>query len=271
MMSEADRGQVSRSAAEVYEEFFVPALFQQWTGRVADEAGIRPGDRVLDVACGTGVLARRVASRVGPSGSVSGVDINDGMLAVARRQAPAIEWRKGAAEALPFDDASFDAVVSQFGLMFFADRVKAVREMIRALRRSGRLAVAVWDSLDNTPGYAAMTDLLQQLFGGRAADALRAPYALGNPRALTRLFTDAGCANVRIATHEGTARFASIEAWVHTDVKGWTLADMIDDAQYSLLLTEAKTKLREFVAADGTVAFRAPAHIVTATKSIDAD
>jgi SAM-dependent methyltransferase len=271
MMSETDRGQVSRSAAEAYEEFFVPALFQQWTGRVADEAGIRPGDRVLDVACGTGVLARHVASRVGPSGSVSGVDINDGMLAVARRQAPAIEWRKGAAEALPFDGASFDAVVSQFGLMFFSDRVEAVREMIRALRRSGRLAVAVWDLLDNTPGYAAMTDLLQQLFGGRAADALRAPYALGNPRALTRLFTDAGCANVRIATHEGTARFASIEAWVHTDVRGWTLADMIDDAQYSLLLTEAKTKLREFVAADGTVAFRAPAHIVTATKSIDAD
>jgi SAM-dependent methyltransferase len=270
MMSETDRGQVSRSAAEVYEEFFVPALFQQWTGRVADEAGIRPGDRVLDVACGTGVLARHLASRVGPSGSVSGVDINDGMLAVARRQAPAIEWRKGAAEALPFDDASFDAVVSQFGLMFFADRVKAVREMIRALRQSGRLAVAVWDLLDNTPGYAAMTGLLQQLFGGRAADALRAPYALGNPRALTRLFTDAGCANVRIATHEGTARFASIEAWVHTDVKGWTLADMIDDLQYSLLLTEAKTKLREFVAVDGTVAFRAPAHIVTATKSVDA-
>ena len=185
MMAASDRGQVSRSAAEVYEEFFVPALFRQWVQPVADAADIRAGDRVLDVACGTGILARHAATRVGAAGSVCGVDINEGMLAVARREAPEIEWRKGAAEALPFADDGFDAVVSQFGLMFFADQAKAIREMRRVLRPGGRLAVAVWDSLANTPGYAAMTALLQR---GKRGTRAGAPCG---ERGLTRVRTRA--------------------------------------------------------------------------------
>lgn len=265
-MTDSERGQVNRSAAEVYEEFFVPALFEQWAARVADAAQIRAGQRVLDVACGTGVLARHVAERVGAGGSVAGVDINEGMLAVARRKAREVEWRNGAAEALPFPEASFDTVVCQFGLMFFADRRQAVTEMIRVLRPHGRLCVAVWDSLSTTPGYAAMTDLLQRLFGDRAADALRAPFTLGDKRTLGGLFSDARVGEIDIATHDGMARFPSIAAWVRTDVKGWTLADMIDDRQLALLLQEAEQAFQGFVAPNGTVAFAAPAHIVTARK-----
>nr|HMQ56640.1 methyltransferase domain-containing protein [Anaerolineae bacterium] len=133
-MNEQDKGQVSRNAAEVYEAFFVPALFQPWTSRVADAAKIQAGQRVLDVACGTGILARTIAERVGPTGSVVGLDINKGMLAVAQQQAPGIEWRHGLAEALPFDDDSFDAVVSQFALMFFENKDAALSEMVRVLR-----------------------------------------------------------------------------------------------------------------------------------------
>jgi ubiquinone/menaquinone biosynthesis C-methylase UbiE len=266
-MSDGERGQVSRSAAEVYEEFFVPALFQEWPNRVADAAKLRPGDRVLDVACGTGVLARTVAARVGPSGAAIGLDVNEGMLAVARRKAPRLDWRSGRAEALPFDNESFDAVVSQFGLMFFEDRRAALMEMMRVLRHGGRLAVAVWDSLERTPGYATVTQLLQRLFGDRAADALRAPFALGDPDALRSLFSSAGIPNATVTTVKGTARFPSIKTWMYTDVKGWTLADMIDDTQFARLLDEAEKALRPFLVADGTVAFEAPAHIVTATKS----
>jgi ubiquinone/menaquinone biosynthesis C-methylase UbiE len=98
---------------------------------------------VLDVACGTGVVAREAARRVGPAGAVAGLDRNEGMLAVARRMAPGIAWRHGLAEALPFPDGAFDAVICQFGLMFFEDRGKALGEMWRALRPGGRLAVAV--------------------------------------------------------------------------------------------------------------------------------
>lgn len=103
------------AAATAYEERFVPALFQQWAPLVVRTAHIHPGNRVLDVACGTGVLAREAASQVGASGHIAGLDITPGMLEVARRIAPAIAWHQGTADALPFPNRSFDAVVSQFG------------------------------------------------------------------------------------------------------------------------------------------------------------
>ncbi len=265
-MKPTETGQVAHSAAEVYETFFLPALFTQWTDRVLDAAGVRPGHQVLDVACGTGVLARAAAAWVGPDGAVVGLDLNPGMLAVARREAPDISWREGRAEALPFPDAHFDAVVSQFGLMFFADQVGALREMARVLRPGGRLAVAVWDTLANTPGYDVMVELLDRLFGPEAAKGLRAPYVLGDVPALHALFAAAGMPDATITTHPGTARYPSIADWVYTDIKGWTLAEMIDDAQYERLLAEAKATLQPFVTADGAVAFPAPAHIVAASR-----
>jgi ubiquinone/menaquinone biosynthesis C-methylase UbiE len=142
-------------AAKAYESLLVPALFGQWAVKVTDAAQIQSGQRVLDVACGTGVLAREVASRVSPSGYVAGLDPSPGMLAVGKELAPAIDWKHGVAEALPFLDESFDTVVSQFGLMFFSDRHQAIREMLRVLVPGGRMIVAVWDSLTNTPAYAA--------------------------------------------------------------------------------------------------------------------
>jgi ubiquinone/menaquinone biosynthesis C-methylase UbiE len=266
-MNDSERGQVTRSAAEIYDEFFVPALFAEWADRVAEAVGLRAGERVLDVACGTGVLTRAVAARVGPSGAAVGLDVNDGMLAVARRRAPQLDWRHARAEALPFEPERFGAVVSQFGLMFFEDQIAALAEMRRVLRRGGRLAVAVWDSLERTPGYAAVTRLLQKLFGDRAADALRAPFALGDPGTLRSLFGAAGIPNASITTRTGVARFPSIKAWISTEVKGWTLAEMLDDAQLARLLDEAERALGPFRAADGTVAFEAPAHLVTVTKA----
>lgn len=259
-------GQVTDSAAEVYEEFFVPSLFAEWAPRVADAAGLAPGDRVVDVACGTGVLAREAARRVSPGGAVTGLDRNAGMLAVARRLSPDVEWREGRAEALPFEDGSQDAVVSQFGLMFFEDRARALSEMWRVLRPGGRLAVAVWGALGETPGYTAMAALLDRLFGPAVAEGIRMPYVLGDPDEVLGLFARAGVRGARLETPMGTARFASLDAWLHTDIKGWTLADMIDDAQYARLRAAAPDALSDFVGQDGSVAFAAPAHIVTATR-----
>jgi len=118
-MGEPERWQVSTDAAEVYEACFVPAIFGAWAGRVADAAEVMTGNTVLDVGCGTGVLAREALRRVGPEGRVTGLDLNDGMLAVAARTEPNVAWRQGDATALPFEDASFDIVASQFALMYF--------------------------------------------------------------------------------------------------------------------------------------------------------
>lgn len=264
-MNEHQAGQVAATAAEVYDEFFVPALFIDWPAHVLQAAEVQAGHTVLDVACGTGVLARQAAELVGSDGAVTGVDINDGMLAVARQKAPAIVWKKGAAEALPFEDARFDRVVSQFGLMFFQDPVQALREMKRVTRPRGRVAVAVWGSLAATPGYAAVAQILAELFGPEIAQSIEAPYSLGDTAALERLFKEADYADIEIKTVTGTARFASVEAWIYTDIKAWTLADVIDEEGYERLRQYAPQKLARFVTTNGSVAFDAPAHIVTAS------
>lgn len=253
--------------ARVYEEYFVPALFQPWAGRVVDAARVQTGQRVLDVACGTGVVTRTAAERVGANGSVVGFDLSDGMLAVAAARAPHIEWRQGNAEALPFDDASFDAVTCQFGLMFFEDRRAALREMMRVLRPGGHLAAAVWNSLEHIPGFDLLANLLLRLFGEEAAGDLRTPFVLGNTGELQAIFAEAGIPNAVISTLDATAQFPSIESWMFTNIKGWVLADKLDDAQYELLCAEAEKTFAPFVAADGSLTFATSAHIVTATKA----
>lgn len=265
-MPEEVTGQLSQSAADVYEEFFVPALFQKWAEIISDTAKLAEGDHVLDIACGTGALSRAVLEKVRPDGRVTGLDLSEGMLATAKRVEPVISWQQGAAESLPFDDASFDAVVSQFGLMFFSDRAKGLAEMWRVLKEGGPLTVAVWDSLENTPGYAAAADLLQRLFGDEVANEIRGPYSLGNIEELRQLFDDAGIRPVDIQTRSAMTYYPSIEDWMHLDVKGWTIGDMITDAQYELLVEEAKKDLARFVQDDGQAAFPSPAHIVTAIK-----
>jgi SAM-dependent methyltransferase len=263
VMDRAQQGQVSRSAADVYEEFFVPALFREPARYLVRAADIRHGQSVLDVACGTGVVAREAVAATGDAGKVTGLDRNDGMLAVARRLAPGINWQLGLAETLPFADRSFDRVFSQFGLMFFDDRAAALREMRRVMKPGGRMHVAVWDSLDRSPGYAAMVKLLNRLFGAPAADALRAPFVLGEPDTLRATFANAGMTAAHLETFDVTARFPSLEAWMRTDVKGWTLADMIGENQYQTLLDAARIELAAFERNDGSVEFSSPAHVVT--------
>lgn len=256
------------AGARAYEGMHVPALFKQWCPRVLDAAGVEAGHRVLDVACGTGVLAREAAVRVGPAGRVAGVDPGRGMLAVAGELAPNVEWREATAESLPYHDQSFDAVVSQFGLMFFSDRTKALREMIRVLKPDGRLAVAVWDSLDNSDAYPIEVKVLERLAGDAAANALRAPFVLGDKDGLIALFEGSGVESVGIETENGAGRFPSIKTMVEADLRGWlpVMGVFLNDDQIQSILEEAEIALAEFVTEEGDVVFNAPAHIVTGTK-----
>jgi SAM-dependent methyltransferase len=261
--------QAQIDAANAYETLFVPALFGQWAPKVADAAQIQLGQRALDVACGTGILAREVALRTGPTGYVAGLDPNTGMLAVAKQLAPAVEWRQGAAESLPFPDRSFDVVVSQFGLMFFTGRRQALCEMLRVLTPEGRMVVAVWDSLDNIPAYATEVALVERIAGRQAADALRAPFVLGDRQHLATLFADAGAASVEITTRHGTAQFPSIRVMVEADLRGWlpVMGVILSEDQIGRILQEAEPVFGSYVTAEGRVAFDSPAHIVKAVKT----
>ncbi|MCP5199535.1 MAG: methyltransferase domain-containing protein [Gammaproteobacteria bacterium] len=257
------------AAATAYEQLHVPALFRQFAPLLADAAGIGAGQRVLDVACGTGVVAREAAARVGDDGRVCGLDAAAGMLAVAAQLAPGVDWREGDACALPYADASFDAVTSQFGLMFFPDRARAAAEMLRVLVPGGRFAVAVWDALERSAGYPDLVDLLERRAGRAAADALRAPFVLGDRDALAALFRDAGASTVDVVTHHGTARFPSVRALVEADLRGWlpVMGVELDDDLVESLLAAAEPLLQPYVTPAGTVEFDAPAHLVSGRRA----
>jgi SAM-dependent methyltransferase len=257
-----ERGQVSAAAAEIYDAFFVPALFGQFPEQVLDHARVGANSRVLDVGCGTGIVAIAARRRVGTNGEVIGVDPNEGMLAVARRSEPSIDWRSATAESLPVAGRSIDRTISQFAAMFFTDREAAVNEMARVTVLGGTVTIATWAGLDRTPGYEAMVALINDELGEEAANALRAPFVLGEVEDVRQLLTPLGT-DIRVDELPGTARFASIADWVHTDVRGWTLADLVDDAGEAALVSRAEHELASFISADGSVAFPAPALVGT--------
>jgi SAM-dependent methyltransferase len=263
-MSDRDAWQLAHDAAVAYEQDFVPAIFAQWPPVLAEIVGLEPGNRVLDVACGTGILARELASRLG-SGHVTGLDINAGMLAVARALGPTIDWRQGDAEKLPFAKATFDVVVSQFALMFFPDRVAALREMWRVLAPRGRLAVAVCGPISRAPGYAAFARILRREAGGEAAAMVEGYFALGEEAELERLCAAAGIGNAQTLSREGWARFVSIDELIRIEIKGSPLAGLVDDARYATVLTAARRELADY-RAEGGVAMRLDATIAIARK-----
>ena len=263
-MSQLHQQQLEKVAA-AYESLLAPALFAEWPHRLADAAGTGDGQDVLDVACGTGVLTRVLVERVGSNGSVSGVDINPGMLAVARRISPEVSWREADAEALPYEDESFDAVLCQFGLMLFLAPEAALREMKRVLKPGGNLAVAVFGSLEDLPAYAALAEVYERLVSKSVGDALRMPFSMGDPDRLASLFASAGISSPKIAKHKGLARFSSVEHMVLADVNGWFpfAGIRLDRDTIDAVTEEAEVALKPFSRSSGAVEFPVSVYIVT--------
>ncbi len=256
------------AAGRGYEALFVPALFGAWTKHLVDGARIREGSHVLDVACGTGVLARSALARAGANGRVVGADPAPGMLAVASEIEPAIDWVLCAAEALDVEDETFDSVISQFGMMFFHDRQKAADEMFRALRPGGALAIAVWRSVEHNPAYADIISVLEEHVGTAGADALRLPYSLGDSDAVTEVLAGSGFAEIKVDTKTESAQFPSSRQMVEAELRGWLpLFDIfLGEDKITEVLIESDKTLGQYAGPSGEAVFPTSAHIFTARK-----
>lgn len=265
-MTTTETFQLQLAAAELYEQKFVPAIFAEWAPLLIDAAGISPGQSVLDVACGTGVVARHAAARLGGTGVVVGLDLNDAMLTVARRIRPDIDWRQGDAGALPFPGASFDSVLCQMALMFFPDRVRALQEMGRVARDGGTIAVVVPARLAEQPAYAPFVDMAARHAGPAAMSLLNIYWSCGDIGELRALFDSAGMKVMSARSHTGTAKYPSVGAFVATEVEGSPLIDRITPEQYEGIREDAHEVLRPFTSADSSVAVPLQGHIVTARK-----
>jgi ubiquinone/menaquinone biosynthesis C-methylase UbiE len=270
-MSQQGQWQVAGSAPEVYERELVPAVFGAWAPILVDLADPKLGDRVIDIACGTGIVARIAAARVGPSGAVAGVDLNPGMLNVARSfnatlGAASIQWQEASADQLPFPDGSFDVAYCQLGLQFFADRPAALREMRRVLSTKGRLAVMVWCGIQESPGFEAFAGMLERNVNSAAATIMRAPFGLSDANELSRLVADAGFQDIKVQRRVGAVEFPSIERFVLSYVAGSPLASHVSqasDVARDNLTAETKLALEKYVS-DRGFSFPIAAHLLTA-------
>ena len=262
-MSDRETIQLSDNSAQTYEREFVPALFAQWPPHLIEAAQINKGDRVLDVGCGTGIFARVAAPHSGQSENITGLDLNESMLAVARSIDPEIEWRVGDTAKLPFSDGAYDVVASQFVLMFVPDRVVALKEMWRVLAPGGRLVVAVWTE---SVVYSVLAEIAMNQGAEVLAESVTVPFSMGDKRKLHSLFDEAGIPDTSIQTLDGYARFPSIDDFVRAEIKAWVTAETTSEALLEALLSEARNRLAVYCADDGSVDLPLNAHIVSASK-----
>lgn len=248
-MSQVQNTTTGENPAEAYERYFVPGMFVAWSQVLLEQAAPQSGEQVLDVACGTGVVARHVAPKVGSTGLVVALDINPAMLAVAR-STPAssgapITWQEGSALALPFPDETFDLVLCQQGLQFFPDRVVALKEMRRVLRPRGRITLSVLQALQYNPIYEALYNAAARRLG-TTAFALASPFSLNDPDELRGLFQTTGFQQVEVAPAIITARFPEPARFVQMTV----LSSAAVLPAFGQLDSEARKALVEAVTQD---------------------
>jgi ubiquinone/menaquinone biosynthesis C-methylase UbiE len=215
-MNDKSGYQISGNAAELYEQYATRYFMGPWAPELVELAALRRGERVLDLACGTGLLARLAAPEVGPTGQVTGLDFNSGMLTVARTlpspSGASITWVEGSAADMDLPDASFDVILCQQGLQFFPDKPKALREMHRVLAPGGRILLSVWKSAG--PYNIAVGEALEKHVGTETATKYRASRVVPGAEELRRLFLEAGFRAVEVRPSSMVIRLPSIEKFV---------------------------------------------------------
>ena len=245
---------------ESYERYFVPCIARPFAEDLVADAALQPGERALDVACGTGIVARLAAQRVGAGGHVAGLDVNPGMLAVARATAAAnaatngaaIRWYETGAESIPLPDDAFDAVFCQLSLQFVADKAAALREMRRVLAPGGRLLVSVPPS---APLFDAFDEALARHAGDEAAGFVRAVFSLHDPEQIRELFARAGFGEVSVRVEEKTLRLPPARDFLWQYVHSTPLIGpmaTLDEGRKEALENDLEKRWRPWAQNDGT-------------------
>lgn len=256
-------------AAQNYERDFVPAIGEPVARRLLETARPAPGERVLDVACGTGIATRLAHQAVGTEGAVAGLDPNPAMLEVARAIGPdGIEWHEAPAEQIPLPDARFDLVLCSMGLQFFSDKHQAGREMRRVLVPGGR---AVWCTPGPTPPlFEAIDAALTHHVGPGASMFVHAVFSLHDPDEAVGLMKAAGFERVEVETTSMPLRLAAPADFFWQYVHATPLAAVtaeLDEAQRAALEAEVVERCAPFV--DGDACVMEPGLLVTTAFRTD--
>jgi SAM-dependent methyltransferase len=231
----------------VYEELMVPGFFTEFADDLLERAQPRDGERMLDVATGTGIVPRRARERVPGLQRLVGIDLTPAMLAIAREKGDGIEFLEGNAQELPFEDGSFDLVTCQQGLQFFPERERALAEFRRVLTPGGRVLVACWYGIEEQLGYHPVAEAIAEHFP-EAGPAALAPWSFGGGDKLAGLLSDAGFQDVEVTRAEGSARFATGQDLARSFIDGSPVSLALADApqdRRDALLRDAGDRVRE--------------------------
>ncbi len=267
-MAEQESYQLQGNAPQIYEEQHVPSIFRPLAELTLRHVDIPEGARVIDVACGTGIVGRLVAEKVG-NGTVAGIDLNAGMIEVAKRSTPMtdanVEWHHGDVNALPFPDARFDMAFCQQGLQFFPDKLGALKEIRRVLTPGGSLILTVWSEV--SPLNAALADALALHVSAEVAKTSLAPYALHEPEVIQALFVESGFSEIQMEIIEFERRIGPAEEYVQEAMASAPYAndvESLDMATRKAMVKEVGEALQNYRKDDG---FDIPqqTHLIRAT------
>lgn len=211
-------------SAQIYEQHAVPILFTPWGRRLLDSVPVKAGQHLLDVACGSGAVCRLAAQRVGEPGSITGLDLNPGMIETAKKVCgpvvPPIDFHQGDATDMPFEDNRFDGALCQQGIQFIPEKDQAIREMHRVLKPGGWVGFSEWFGIDHIPGYRVLCDALEQYVDPVAASVMRTPFSAGDGQALRQMTQDAGFQQVHHEVQVGSVRYASADEFTQLSIDG---------------------------------------------------
>lgn len=225
-MSVDEHWQMDASAPELYERYLVPTITSIWADDLLDRVRLQRGESVLDIACGTGIVAR-LAERRGQLGRLVGIDLNPAMLRIARSKSATIEWVEGSALNLPFDRGSFDVVLCQLGLQFFPDRPLALKEMARILTPGGRTGLSVYSAIKQTPAADAFVHALDTFLGSEASRTKRSEHLSCDAQEVGKWLKQAGFDAVDVATVVKQITFPSMTDYVRFQLTGTPMAALL--------------------------------------------
>ncbi len=260
--------QLRGSGPEAYERYMVPIHCLTLAEDLIERVKLQPRERVLDIACGTGIVSRYAALRVGTLGHVTGVELNPAMLEVARKVAAyfdQIEFLEGSALELPVPDAHFDVALCQQAIMFFPDRERAVREMHRVLKPGGRVGLNVFRTPEFVPSFAYLIEALAKHASPTAAEYMRAPFVMESVDQMRSLFEQAGFADIEVVIRVDTLRYPSVEHLVRYETLNISEPEIhtpqVQDALMREMVTLAKANVD-----DHGVVFPVQQFVVVAKK-----
>jgi ubiquinone/menaquinone biosynthesis C-methylase UbiE len=221
--------QLDGSAPELYQRYLVPAITMKWADDLVSRAKPRAAEVVLDLACGTGVVARLAAKQM-ERGRVVGLDLNAGMLAIARtepRDGAPIKWIEGSALDLPFSSGSFDVALCQLGLRFFPDQGRALLEMRRVLSKTGRIALSAYSPIEHTPGAHAFVLALDHVLGAGSSKIKRDEHSFPSSTQLKNHLVEADFIGINVQIVEQQIAFPSVLDYVRFQLLATPMAALL--------------------------------------------